>query len=499
MTPDRERPAPPYAEAAAVLAMFLAFSLVQASIPGVNETHYLSKARHVWRPQWCAGDLFLESSNPHLVFYRTVGALTAVLDFERAALIGRAVCLAVLAWGWTRLTRATTRRPGAAAGAAGLFLMLSALGNWSGEWVVGGVESKVPAYGLALLGTAQLLEGRLRLAGAACGAAVSFHPVVGLWFALALAGAVLLSCFGPLSSPPRPRRDWALGGALFALTSVPGLLPAVALLGGDPELSLEAARYQVTRRLSHHLDPGEFPAQAYRGMAVTLLLLGVFAATTGPGRRRWLLAVTGFAAVFAAVGVAVGLTGDLRESAWRVSLLKFYPFRLVDFLAPATASVLLAGAASRRAWAGYAGGAALAAASLLVPTPDRDSSRMTPAVRADWVEALSWVRANTPADAVILSTGPQWAVKWHAQRPEYANYKDCPQDAESLAAWRRRRAVMYQWSRAALADRRVSAAELADFRGRTGVTHLVASRDWPAEAAAAFANASFRVIELPGG
>src|SRR6185436_15746287 len=76
---------------------FLAYSLIRAPIPAVNEPHYLVKARHYWQPEWCRGDLFLESANPHVVFYQTFGWLPAVFRFETAALIGRMIALLLLA------------------------------------------------------------------------------------------------------------------------------------------------------------------------------------------------------------------------------------------------------------------------------------------------------------------------------------------------------------------------------------------------------------------
>ncbi|MFG0295345.1 MAG: hypothetical protein ACF8PG_05500 [Maioricimonas sp. JB045] len=59
-----------------LLAMLLGYSAIDAPIPGVNEPHYLTKARNFYDPAWCAGDLFLESGNAHWVFYVVMGPLT---------------------------------------------------------------------------------------------------------------------------------------------------------------------------------------------------------------------------------------------------------------------------------------------------------------------------------------------------------------------------------------------------------------------------------------
>src|SRR5262249_33755928 len=119
---------------------FLACSLIRAPIPAVNEPHYLVKARYYWQPEWCRGDLFLESANPHVVFYETFGWLAAAFNFETAALIGRIAGLLLLAIGWDRLLSQTLPGRWGPLAAAWLFLLLQAGGNFAGEWLVGGVE-----------------------------------------------------------------------------------------------------------------------------------------------------------------------------------------------------------------------------------------------------------------------------------------------------------------------------------------------------------------------
>ena len=165
----------------ALWVSFLAYSLIRAPIPAVNEPHYLVKARHYWQPEWCAGDLFVESANPHLVFYQTIGWLTAVASLETAALLGRGIALLLLAIGWDRLVSQLLAGRWRPLAMAWLFLLLQTSGNFAGEWLVGGVESKVIAYALVMWGCGALLDNRPKTGGALIGGAVSFHPVVGAW------------------------------------------------------------------------------------------------------------------------------------------------------------------------------------------------------------------------------------------------------------------------------------------------------------------------------
>jgi hypothetical protein len=488
---------------ASLFGLFLTYSLVQANIPGVNEPHYLTKSRHVWDSTWCAGDLFLESSNPHLVFYRTVGLLAAWFPFPVAALMGRILAYGLLAFAWTRLAITFTRSSVAAILSAAIFLLIATLGNWSGEWLVGGVESKVFAYGFAFWATSSLFEGRLRSAAILLGFAVSMHPVVGAWFVVVLSAAGMLhhTAWVPVPAVAGYRLSrWVLAGVLFLAAALPGLIPACALLGaGTPELSLEATRYQVLSRLSHHLNPFEFSARAYGHIAALLVATVVLAIaakrSTRPAMRSFQVAVAASVAIaVCGIVIAVGLP-DVDLS---VKLLKFYPFRLADVLVPMLAGMLFSQILTTRVSAQIGTGVAIAIAviALWIPAHDRDSSRMRPAVKSAWGDACWWVRTETPADALVLAADTRWAFKWFAQRPEYVNHKDCPQDPESIAEFRRRQRLLFDWSTAAIEDRIVSSDELADLQSQTGIDYMVTHRFGPIEMTPVYQNQFFRVYQL---
>ncbi len=193
--PAVERPplAKPWAAWSAVFASLLLFSAVRSPVPGVNEPHYLCKAKHYWNPNWCAGDFFLDSSNTHLVFYQTVGILTREFTLAQTAWLGRLAALGLLAWGWVRWIPHLTPGRWTSLWAMWLFLALAAAGNWSGEWIIGGVEAKVFAYGWGFWAMAAWFDGRIKSAALLAGLAVSFHPVVGGWMAISAAFAGIIT------------------------------------------------------------------------------------------------------------------------------------------------------------------------------------------------------------------------------------------------------------------------------------------------------------------
>ncbi|MGE0378832.1 MAG: DUF6798 domain-containing protein, partial [Planctomycetaceae bacterium] len=509
----------------AVFVTFLVSSAVRRPVPSVNEPHYLGKARHYWQPDWCAGDLFLESSNPHRVFYQTVGVITRWMTLPQSAWTGRLLALACLAWGWTRLLSRLLPGRWQPLGAAWVFLLLQSLGNFSGEWLVGGVEAKVFAYAFVFAGLASGLERRWVPAGIWIGLAISFHVIIGLWAVV----AALLGTAGFLygqsrtfdrSDKPRnthrqcsfDRNAATLGGAALLLCALPGLLPALGLLrGGDPALAAQADRLQVGTRLSHHLDPMQFPLSDYRYYALLLVLAAILWRTTPSSTaRRWFAWFVGATLMIAATGVLIGwgprpLSG-MPFSILRVWWLKFYPFRLADLFVPILVSVTVMAAChatllrstlsmwQRRAIQILAAVAFLA--SLVLPTPDRNPSRMTAAKQADWLDVCRWIREQTPADALLYAANEDWAVKWFAERPEFVNYKDCPQDTEGIIEWARRLRLVNGWAGEAFTDGRCSADELAQLHTDTGITHLTASRLGPIDLEPAYRNGHFRVYAI---
>ena len=87
-----------------VLICGLFFLFAGSPPPGVNEAHYLAKAKHFWDPHWCGRDLFLDSSNAHPVFFWLVGWITLICSLPTTAWVGRAVTWLLLAIGWQRLS-----------------------------------------------------------------------------------------------------------------------------------------------------------------------------------------------------------------------------------------------------------------------------------------------------------------------------------------------------------------------------------------------------------
>lgn len=505
---------------AAVGLSFVLVSLASAPIPGVNEPHYLGKAKHEWDTTWCAGDLFLESFPAHRVFYWSCGWLTRWFELSIVALLGRLVTCALLAAAWTTLisrwqfsTAGGVSSEGEPRGApllaAWVFVGLQAIGSFSGEWLIGGFESKGLAYAFVLWAIAAMLDRKILLASLCSAAATSMHPVIGLWHVAALGLATMLETFflKSVNSAPGPSRAQYLGASLlFVVVALPGLWPALQMLRqGDASTNYAANYIQVFYRLKHHLDPMDFGADSYVGYGI--LATAWIVALVWWRRRHglsaqdcWWASYVAATGLFALTGFVAGFGPRPAELMpgfrWRMVLLKFYPFRLFDLMLPvAVAAMVPRWLRHPSRW--LIGGAAFAwaiVAHQVLPPPNRLPSNM----RQDWLAACRWVAANTPRDAIFHTPFEAEAFKWFAERAEYVNFKDCPQDSLGIVEWNRRQRLMTKWSEASFADdQRYSAAELRELVRLTNVRLAITRARVNYEADLLYENNSYKIWRLP--
>jgi hypothetical protein len=370
-----------------IFAVFVAFS--SQPTPDVNEAHYLAKAKHFWNPDWCAGDIFLESSNAHWLFYVTFGWLTKFFSLSTVAWIGRGLTWGLLAFGWQRICQRLNFLPGTAVVAAMLFLLLNMNFHLAGEWVVGGFEAKGIAYGFVLLAISDVIVGRWKFGWLWLGVAGAFHVLVGGWAFLAMMFSYLLNRAAsvntsehrevedPAETPgsdwfrrePQPPRDnelafasqlpfWLLGIGLLAVGAVP---PLLANHGMALEDIASADQIYVKQRIAHHLNFADFAVRNTARFALMatgwLLLFQLCLQHRGERNQRRILFHFGVGSlIISLVGLCLSGWMEVQSNAApdgspvailtgaipAAGLLKFYWFRLADFAIPATLALQIA-------------------------------------------------------------------------------------------------------------------------------------------------------------
>lgn len=492
----------------ALWVLLAVFSFGRVPIPGVNEPHYLTKAKAFWNPGWCAGDLFLSSASPHQAFYLLIGWLTRLLTLPQTAVVSRIAALAVVAWGWLRLTRALGLSAARAIAALVVVLLLQTLGTWSGEWLVGGVESKVFAYGLAFAGLGAFVSRRSTAAGVWLGLATTLHPLVGGWSIAAAAIAEFVPRHA--ADPARFRRLFVTGLWWFVMAA-PGIYWALpAIQSGSPQDAALADYIQITYRLPHHLDAWTFARESHRyiaGLLVIWWLLRRLSVRSNAHNQFDRIAIIAIAIALASCALSYGPRPWPRASEisdWQtlqLKLLKFYPFRLADMLVPVavalSASALWDANRLTRPRISWALLVLAYVAAVSIPNLDQVPSRQAPAQHGNWLALLRWLRDDTPPGSVVHAERDEWAVKWYAERPEYANFKDCPQDPAGIVEWNRRLNLFAAWTRESYAnDGRFTADELAKLHADTGIDYLIVSRLGPFVPQPVYSDANFRVYRV---
>jgi hypothetical protein len=475
-------------------------------VPDTNEAVYLTKARHAGDPNWIAGDFFLESKDAHGIFFVVLGPLAARLPLETTAWLGRLVGWLALAVGFRHLAAATVteaswspwRRTWAMLVAASIFSLALRQTHAAGEWVIGGCEAKVFAWALVFGGLGELVRGRFASAWCLCGAGTAFHPIVGGWAMVAATAVRLVMPWPAASSPLGLRLALLVVGGLFAAA---GVMPALGMnYGVDPATRQLAARIYVVERLPHHLLVQSFAtgfvARHLLAACVWWLLARV---TPSSETRQRLTTFTLIALGISLTGVAISLTSPWTGSS-AYELLRFYWFRLADVAVPlalaVVAAVALADDAICRQLAPLPPRLLRGAATLLLLADLTVESQHWPVPgctvmpRADskvdaaaWADICAWIRDNTPPDACLLTPRGAATLGWRTGRREVVSWKNSPQDAASLVAWRRR--ITDCFSRTgSMSDLERSTATLGEDRLRAvakqyGATHAIVPRDAP--------------------
>ncbi len=514
-------------------------------VPDVNEAHYLSKARHAFDPSWCEGDFFLESREAHGLFFRLLGPLAGTVSLATAAWIGRWAGWLFLAAGFRHAVR-----PLVAAGwkrllAAALFSLAIRSTTMAGEWLIGGCEAKVFAWAAVLAAWGDLVAGRWSRAWLAGGLAAAFHPLVGGWMmivtALTTIASYLLRAGGEEPGKAGVNADngnsmsvWAVGCLLGGLAvAAVGFVPAVLLNAGVPaDIQAEAARIYVVDRLPHHLLPRAFHEGFVTRHLLTIFLWAVVTAgLPASAMKRRVIFVTLTTVGLSGLGWLIGL-GEAIAPDLTYQLLRYYWFRLGDGLVPLSLTVVTvatlwptvaATATAVKAVGPLPGrwrrGLQWSLVGLILfdlisqtghwPLPGRQlTARSDKHVAAlAWQDACDWIRSNTAPNAQFLTPRGASSFSWRAERPEVVAWKNIPQGAAGIVAWRQRILDCFSAdgslrgmvrSTVSLGQRR-----LEQVARRYAASHVVAPRAAVAETDLmlphVYANDGYVILELSGG
>jgi len=456
-----------FLEISGIVVIFAA--LCWSPPPDANEAHYLCKAKHFWNPQFCKGDLFLESANAHWFFLASFGLLPQFLSLEHSAWVGRTVCWSMLAIGWRSLVRNFIDRSLLIVLSSGLYVMVNRLGHLAGEWVVGGVEGKSAAYAVLFLAISAAIQKRHAAMWFCLALATLFHALIGLWGTVIVVGPLVLNLIATKGSVPGAlpnRKQHAIGSGLFVLLAGLSVIPIVRM---NSAVSFDVANrvyeIQVTQRLAHHQYLLAFAPERF--LCFAAMLSGFFLVYADSHRDPKYRRLLNMALMAIGVSICGALLSLLCAFGFSTSTwLRLYWFRISDAIVPISLAVLLPHLLSLRFKLTHRVIATTALTIVVIsaiahgagqvrdgrPGADRqslatypESPRRTYETYKNWLKVCQWIRENTRANAVFITPIRQQTFKWNAERAEVVCWKDAPQDVQSFNEWYSRIEVLHQF------------------------------------------------------
>jgi hypothetical protein len=386
-------------------------------VPGNNESLYLLQLAKFWNPNFLSNDwTFSGPLFSHFVFNLIFGPLTLLFSLEVVGWVGRILSWSLILFALFQLWR-HFRIP--------LWMITASILLWlfygqsivGGEWVLGTFEAKCIAYALLFFSLNGFMQQKLIWPSILLGLAFSFHPVVGLWGALAVGFSLIV-----LRHPFARLTKIGCYTTLFAL---PGLIPLVMTFGGPD--SSEALRFVSLVVIPYHLDPFYFASSK-----LFLLLLGMllcfnwlqFRLESKSDALRFLIFFQAFLGLFFIIGF-------LARFAENYELLMLMPCRLFPVLLPLffflhlSSALHYSSSIKRRRGLVMVGCLALVMlgnpVGIFVETVKKHYSMWT-RQEEDWEKAFKWVAKNTPSNSIIIS--PPWRGEsfYLSQRAQIASW-----------------------------------------------------------------------------
>jgi hypothetical protein len=388
-----------------------------AYVPSNNESLYLLQLAKFWNPNILSNDwTFAGPLFTHFVFNLIFGPLTRLFSLEVVGWIGRILSWSLILFALFRLGR-HFRIP--------LWMITASILLWlfygqsivGGEWVLGTFEAKCIAYALLFFSLNGFMQQKLIWPSVLLGLAFSFHPVVGLWGALAV-GFSLIVLRHPFASLTKI-------GCYTTLFALPGLIPLVMTLRGPD--SSEALRFVSLVVIPYHLDPFYFASSK-----LFLLLLGMllcfnwlqFRLESKSDALRFLI----FFQVFLGLFFIIGFLARFAEN---YELLMLMPCRLFPVVLPLFFFFHLSSALHHSSSIKMGKSLVMIGClalvmfgnpvDIVVNTVKKHYSMWT-RQEEDWEKAFKWVAKNTPSNSIIIS--PPWRGEsfYLSQRAQIASW-----------------------------------------------------------------------------
>ncbi len=417
-----------------------------------NEMDVIPYGYSLFNSDWLQNDWYLQLEILYRIPFGYVsGFFVHLFDFIPTIFFGRLVSYFFFSFAYLKLLEAT--KINFSLGCAGLmvFLTFFPTGMSAGEWMIGGLETKVFAYSFAFLAISAVLQKQLLSAFLYSGFALSLHLLVGGYHLICLTSILVYQMFNnglsireilKKSYPFLIGGSWGLIGVLSYL-----FIPV------DQEISRLGWEVYVHIRVPYHVLPKLYVEALIFPFLFSVLNLGMLFIVKEEKLKHLTLYVL-TSVLISLLGVLIYLVGDQ-------SFLRFYFFRFNDTIQPFLTILILSslltnysGLLSERINIKWVRSQAIiyfavvVAGILFIVKKESNIKELLNlgSYQKDVIESkisfdlemAKWIRQNTPEEAVFIIPTDWETFYMEANRAVFVSWKHAPQKAEDLVEWYRR-------------------------------------------------------------
>ena len=429
-----------------LMMLLLVFDLLLEGVGQNNESQILAEIKHFWNPGWLEQDWFLSIENPYrYAFNVSFGWLSLFLSLPAVSIVSRLIAYSFLAVIFQKIAKKINLSMYWLIPI--LFLIIHrAQSLGAGEWVFGGIESKVIAYIFIFFGLIAFIDNKWGLLAVFIGLACSFHVLVGGYAVLSFIPALLILRKRFIID----KNKILLYLVLFVLCASVGFYTIVHNVLNSISVDNEAASQLYLMRSAHHLLPPvwDWP---FTGIKIGLCVLFLLYIVKKTEKKEW-----HYLGIFALSSLWLFVFGLIVFFIGAESILKYYLFRFPDTIVPiVTVLLFFAYLDNRIQWLkktrilnqrniGYfLSIGVLIFTSLSFIDTIRESVKYNLAINEigiekEYIDIMHWVRNNTPQESKFLDFPMNEGFYLIAQRPVFVKYKHVPQGEKMIEEWYQR-------------------------------------------------------------
>ncbi|MBN1953163.1 MAG: hypothetical protein JW801_18305 [Bacteroidales bacterium] len=423
--------------------LYLFIVLVLLAFPyhiDFNEMDVLPYARSVYNKHWLPADWYLNLDIPYrYLFSYSIGFLAEAFGWMATIFIGRFLSYLLFAIALRELSRILN------AGKLYFLFFLAwavyikvfrfGMGD-AGEWIVGGLESKVFAYSFAMLSLAAFIKKRNNPGMVYAGLALSFHLLVGIYNIFCLLPVVLLNQAKDIKSVLKSAYLFVIMGSL----GLYGIF--YQLFKAAPEGYSSGWDIYVTVRVGSHTLP-DFSAKTW--ILLLLFTVGVIFFIL-KSKKQEVKAMGGYA-VFSVLILVIGLV--IYQLPGGVPYMRYYFFRFSDVMLPQLFLLMLAAFLSEGSIGAFlvrqvryvkplafilAGIFCLSGISKLIKEGTLNAGTFLERTLPD-KKMAAWIRTNTDTEDVFIIDPGDFYFYINCERPSFVSWKHSPQNSKDIMEW----------------------------------------------------------------